>query len=81
VDILEPNVHGSHGDTKLMEAREEVEQMVGSEGEFGGLNMSGTQTQIRECGSEDRSSRGRKGICGHWHSRARTLATRTKAWP
>jgi hypothetical protein len=81
VDILEPNVHGSHSDAKLVEAREEVEEVVGSEGEFGGLDMSGTQAQIRECCSEDRSGRGRKGVCGHWNSWARTLAIRTEAWP
>lgn len=81
MNILEPNVHGTHDDAKLVEAGEEVEEMVGSEGEFGGLDMSGTKAQIREGGGEDGRCRGRRGICGHWRGRARTLATRTKAWP
>lgn len=39
MDILQPNVHRSHGDGKVLKAGKEVEEMMRGEGEFGGLDV------------------------------------------
>lgn len=38
MDVLQPDAHGTHGNGKILETGEQVEEMVGGQGQFGRLD-------------------------------------------
>lgn len=67
--ILQPNTHGANGDGEILEAGEEIEKMVGSQGQFSRFDswrgkfqspkgQSGGQRGGRGQGARTRAGRG-----------------------
>jgi hypothetical protein len=48
VEIFETYVHGSYGYSKIFKAGEEIEEMMGSKGKLGGLDIMRGKSQVRE---------------------------------
>lgn len=48
MDVLQSDTHGTDGDGKILEAGEQVEQVMGSEGKFCGLDALGANLQCSE---------------------------------
>lgn len=68
VDVLQSDVHRTHGNGQILEARKQVEEVVRGEGEFGGLDILRGELQCPEGqsrrqrqGGGERSRRGEGG--------------------
>lgn len=60
MDVLQPHAHGAHGNGKVLEAGEQVEQVMGGQGQLCGLDALRRQLQCAKgqgCG-QGRRSRG-----------------------
>lgn len=59
MDIFQANTHGANGNGKVLEAGEEVEKVMGGEGQFSGLDTLRSKLQSAKGQGRSQSRRGR----------------------
>lgn len=69
MDVLQSNIHGAHGNREVLEAGEQVEKMVGGQGELGRLQglrrkLERTEGQRRCQGGRGERTRAGRGLGG-----------------